>query len=188
MYRACVSFARGFTLRVDSTAFQDHNKKFVQQCSDTYEPRQNVLGVPPVSYVVLVHILGGVCEALAVVLPSSVGDAYVVLLLLWIVCDKRGRFVASAALMTVIITLGVPPAHGFVRMISCVAAVLCQHVQSHWRLVHPLVACFIVAAVSGRACTSAWRAMSPSLLMTFAIEARLNPKLVLTVFLCAWLV
>lgn len=188
MWQCAVAFFKAFSLRVETEIYKEHNEKFVQQCSDTYETRQNVLGVPPVSYVLLVHIVGGVCEAFAATMTASTGDVYIVAAVLWLLSGRWERFGVICFAFLLLATQGMPSAHGLMRCLSCCAAIACQHVQSQWRSVHPIVACLTVILLCGRPCTNRWRALSPSLLATIAIESRLNPKLILTVFLCAWLV
>ena len=157
-----VKCMRVCSVDIDTRMYSDHNEDFVQRCSDTAAPRQSAAGVPSVPYVFLFHVIGGLCEFISASLPASVGDGYVIMLLLGVLCGPRGRVAVVLVLFTSVLRLPLPTVFGLVRGICLVLAVVCRHVTSSYAWLHPLVASTFIMLWSGTICTNPWRAVSPA--------------------------
>lgn len=180
--------ARVCAVHVSTAEHHEHNRDFVQRCSDTTETRQSVVSVPAVPYVFLFHVVGGCTEFMSVSASPSVGDGYVIMMLLGMLHGSRGRFAVALICLSAVLRLPLPTVFGLVRGVCTVIAVVCRHVRSDYAWLHPMIACVLSVLWLGTSCTNAWRAVSPATVLTLVIAARLGPTLVLTILLLAWLV
>ena len=174
--------------QVDTTLNASHNENFVQQATDTMNARKVIASGLTFPYMLLVQLLGGVCEAAVLLLPYSSSDAYIIVAILWKLSSVRYRYFVLLLVIATIIRLPIPHGYNVLRGFCLVVSFVCRHIDKQGVTLHTLILYAIVFTCNSSKCSSMWATLSPVSLMSYAISVQLHPVIMLTVVLLACLV
>ena len=190
IYRAGYSFVTSCSTKVDHSKYKHANLAFVAQLADTNMNRSTILHPPSVYYMYLIEVVHGVCEALVVILPHSVGDIYICLIVLCLINTKRYFQVLAVCLaIAASMLLSFPCASNLLRgTLLTIGLISSQVNRNAVKYIQVLVSCSIVALHAGGVCSNKLKSLSPISLLSNALLLHMNPSLILLAVILPWLV
>ena len=171
--------------RVRSSAYIEHNDRFMRASAASAAPRMYVSRDPTVVYYGLMGIVLGASDALAAVLPYSPADSYLLSILAIYLSKGRKRVFGILALVYCAATHRLPFAHELVRVTCLSLSVACVHLHFPrcYMCLRVLVTAVTALAYCTIPCVSLLRSVPPVLLvrlMLFSFDACPVAMLIIT--------
>jgi len=175
--------------RVRPQHYAENNAEFVRQASASSAPRTHVLKEPTVVHVAMLTMFLGISDAMAVALPHTRGDAFVLTCVACYISQGVWRQVALLAVLYTMSIHGLPGAHDLVRGMSIAIGMACSTMHLPWRhqLARAAISSITVYQVAYGPCTSGLRAVPISILVSFSIHKVRAPPVALLIIAAVWL-
>ena len=179
--RACVPRVLAYLISVDTGAYRDRNRAFVDLNYISSAPRLAQTVRPRLVHCAILSVLCGACDALSLTMRPSIGDIHVLALGAVAVSSGRSRLLAVSLGAYVFCTRPLPAIHGIVRGVATMVSVLASMaiLPPAWSIIRVVVAVLVAVFSATASCSSKLGALSPALLVSVALfDLRLNPMIV----------
>ena len=169
--------------RVRPQRYSENNAEFVLQASASSAPRTYVSKDPTVVHVAMLTALLGISDALAVGLPHTRGDAFVLTCVAFYIAHGVWRKVAILAVLYTTATNGLPGAHDLVRGMSITMGMACSVMHLPWthQVARVVISIILVWQMAYGPCTNGIRAVPISVLMSLSIHKLQAPPVALLI-------